>query len=112
MAVRLAAVDRIDVEGRVPRAVRHDRHDRPPRAERRQQLVLEALEHGAHVADRRIAQERHRAVRGTPAGLELGPPDAAVADADPVDVERFGDDHVVDRGRENQPRSARYATPP
>ncbi|MNS58488.1 hypothetical protein D3C72_914100 [compost metagenome] len=32
-------------------------------------------------------------------GLDLGPPDAAVADADPVHVQRLGDDDVIDAGR-------------
>ncbi len=33
-----------------------------------------------------------------PLGLDLGPPDTAVADADPVDVQGFRDDHMVDAG--------------
>ena len=36
-------------------------------------------------------------------GLDLGPPDAAVADADPVDVERLRNDHMVDPRRGEEP---------
>ena len=64
--------------------------------ERREQLLLEGLEHRAHVAHRAIAEERHRAVRDLALGLDLGPPDAAMAEADAVLVERLGDDDVVD----------------
>ena len=63
--------------------------------------------HRAHVAHGAVAEERHRAVRDAALGLDLGPPDAAMADAHPVDVERLGDDHVVDPRRREQPRSAR-----
>ena len=70
----------------------------PLARQRRQQLGLEALEHGAHVAHGAVAQEGHGAVGDPALGLDLGPPDAAVADADPVDVERLGDDDVVDPG--------------
>ena len=66
--------------------------------ERRIELALERRQHRRHVAHGAVAQERHRAVRDAPLGLDLAPPDAAVADADAVDVERLGDDHVVDAG--------------
>ena len=62
-----------------------------------------ALEHGAHVPHGAVAQERHRAVRDPALRLDLGPPHAAMADAHPVDVERLGDDHMVDPRPGEQP---------
>ena len=59
-----------------------------------------ASQHRAHVAHRAVAEERHRAVRDLALGLDLRPPDAAMAEADAVLVERLGDDDVVDRGFE------------
>src|SRR5690606_21082207 len=48
-----------------------------------------------------VAEEGHRAVGDAAPGLDLGPPDAAVAEADAVLVERLGNDHVLDPvGRE------------
>ena len=91
-------MDRIDVHGRAPRALRHDRHPGPLAVERRVKLVLEGLQHGAHVAHRAIAEKRHRAMRHLALGLDLGPPDAAMAEADAVLVQRFGNDDVVDLG--------------
>ena len=91
-----AAVDRIDVDGRLARPVRHHRHGGAPAGERRIELRLEGVEHRAHVADGAVAEERHRAVGDAPLGLDLRPPHAAMAEADPVLVERLGNDDVVD----------------
>ena len=63
---RLAAVDAVDVERRVPRARRHHRHRRRPRRELRLQLAPHAIEHDAHVLDRAHAMERHAAVAMRP----------------------------------------------
>ena len=46
--------------------------------------------------DRRVAEKRHRAVRDATERLDLAPPDAAMTDADAIDVERLGNDHVID----------------
>ena len=50
------------------------------------------------MAHRAIAEERHRAMRDLALGLDLRPPDAAMAEADAVLVERLGNDDVVDAG--------------
>ncbi len=63
------------------------------------ELRFEALEHRVHVANGAIAQKRHRAVSDAPMGLDLRPPHAAVADADPVHVQRLGNDDVIDARR-------------
>ena len=73
----------------------YDRHGGRPCRQRRQQLALEAVEDQAHVLDRADAQKRHAAVRRPTVRLDLEPVHAAVADADAVDVQRLGDDHVV-----------------
>ena len=57
---------------------------------------LEGCQHRRHVAHGAVAEERHRAVGDLALGLDLGPPDAAMAEADAVLVERLGDDHVID----------------
>ena len=111
-----AAVDRIDVDGRLARPVRHHRHGRAPAGERRIELRLEGIEHGAHVADGAVAEERHGAVGDAPLGLDLRPPHAAMAEADAVLVERLGDDDVVDaRPRHQAPcrrdRRRRHSRP-
>ena len=62
-----------------------------------QRLASISAMHRAHVPHRAVAEERHRAVGDPAEGLELGPPDAAVPEADPVLVQRLGDDDVVDR---------------
>ena len=72
----------------------------PLAVERREKLALEGLQHGAHVAHRAIAEKRHRAMRHLALGLDLRPPDAAMAKADAVLVQRLGNDDVVDRGFE------------
>ena len=96
MALGLAAMDGVEVQGRGARTARHHRHGRPPPRQCRPQLALERLDHRTHVPHGAVAQKRHRAVRDPAPGLDLGPPHAAMADAHPVDVERLGDDHVVD----------------
>ena len=57
-----------------------------------------AAMHRAHVAHGAVAEERHRAMRDLALGLDLGPPDAAMAEADAILVERLGNDDVVDAG--------------
>ena len=64
-------------------------------ASRGAQFALHTVEHDAHVVDRADAEERHAAVRDAAARQHLEPVDAAVADADAVDVQRLGDDDVV-----------------
>ena len=64
-------------------------------ASARQQVALHPVEDQAHVLDRADAEKRHAAVRDAAAGQHLEPVDAAVADANAVDVERLGDDDVV-----------------
>ena len=76
---------RVDVQVERARAFGHHRHARLLAVERRGTArSSNALEHGAHVADGAVAEERHRAVRDAPLGLDLGPPDAAMAEADAV----------------------------
>jgi hypothetical protein len=94
-------MDRIDVHGRLARARRHDRHGRCAARQRGKQLASNLLQHRAHVADGAVAEERHRAVRDAAMGLDLGPPDAAMAQADAVLVQRFGDDDVLDASARN-----------
>jgi hypothetical protein len=67
------------------------------------------------MTDGTVAEERHRAMRDAPMRLDLGPPHAAVPQANPVLVERFGDNHVLDAfGRKiaalGHPRHATIAT--
>jgi hypothetical protein len=52
-----------------------------------------------HVSHGAVAQERHGAVRDLAQGLDLGPPAAAVAQADAVLVQGLGDDDVLDARR-------------
>jgi hypothetical protein len=96
MTFRLTAVNRVDVQGRLARFARHHRHRGLPGRELGQEVPLDAVEECAHVADRAFAEERHRAVRDPPERFDLRPPHAAVAEADPIDPERLGDDHVID----------------
>ena len=58
-------------------------------------LLLHRVDHRPHVAHGAVAQKRHRAVGDLAMGLDLGPPDAAMTQADPILVERFGDDHML-----------------
>ena len=81
------------------RARRHHGHIRAPRRELGVEIALEAIDDGMHVAYGAIAEERHRAMRNAPVGFDLGPPHAAMADADAIDIERFGDDDVIDARR-------------
>jgi hypothetical protein len=76
------------------------------RAELRVELRLEVIEHGIHVPHRAVAEERHRAVRDPSVGLDLRPPDAAMPDTDPIDVQGLGNDHMVD-ARYREPAALR-----
>src|ERR1700688_2020123 len=58
------------------------------------------MAHGA------IAEKRHRAVRRPSMGFYLGPPHAAMSDADAIDIERLGDDDVV-HARRGKPATLR-----
>ena len=100
--LRQAAVNRIDVERRVPRARRHHRHVRLACRELRVELRLEAVEHGIHVAHRAVAQKRHGAVCDASMGLDLRPPHAAMTDAHAIHVQGLGDDDVVDARRRKE----------
>ncbi len=106
MVLGLAAMDRVEVEGRGAGTLGHHRHRGTALGQPRPQVALEPLDHRRHVADGAVAEERHRAVGDPAEGLDLGPPDAAMADADPVDIERLGNDHMVDPrlGEEALPR--------
>src|SRR5690606_6412750 len=95
-ALGLTAVDGVDVHGRLTRALGHHGHIGVAGGHGGIELALELFHHRAHVADGRVAQEGHGAVGDTALGLDLGPPDAAGADADPIHVQRLGDDDVVD----------------
>ena len=94
-ALGLPAVDGIDVEGRGARRVGDHRHGGAARGEGGHQVGFDRAEDPAHVAHGAIAQERHRAVGDAAEGLDLGPPDPAMAEADPVLVQRLGDDDVL-----------------
>src|SRR4030088_3566061 len=52
-----------------------------------------------HVAHGAIAEKRHGAVCHPSMGFYLGPPHAAMPDADAIDIERLGDDDVIDARR-------------
>src|SRR6202021_3128269 len=69
-------------------------------------IAFEALDHGVHMAHGAIAEKGHRAVRHPPMGFYLGPPHAAMSDADAVDIERFGDDNVI-HARRGKPATLR-----
>ena len=78
-----------------------------------QRLASISASTAAHVPHRAVAEERHRAVGDAPEGLELGPPDPAVAEADAVLVQRLGDDDVRHPLRGGSSRAAPGApTPP
>src|ERR1700722_15302576 len=62
-----------------------------------------------HVAYGAITEEGHRPMRNAAVGLDLGPPHAAMADADAIDVERFRDDEGIDAGR-GKPAARRRVT--
>jgi hypothetical protein len=64
--------------------------------ERREKLFLERMEHRPHMAHRAVAEEGHGPMGDAPFRLDLRPPHTAMAKADAVLVERFGDDDVVD----------------
>src|SRR3546814_17348552 len=92
-----AAVDGVDVEGRLPRPLRHHRHVGSFLRQRRIELGLELLQEGAPVAHGAVAEERHRAVRNAALGFHLRPPHAALAAADAVDVPGPGEDRSEER---------------
>ena len=94
----LAAMDRIDVERGLARTLWHHRHRRDLARKQRVKHGFDLLQHGAHVADGAVAKERHRAMRDAAFGFDLGPPHAAVAKADPILVQRFRDDDMLDMG--------------
>ena len=93
--LRLPAVDRVDVERRGSRAFGDHGHFRALAGQKRKQARLHLGQDGAHVAHGAIAQKRHGAMGDPALGLDLGPPDAAMAEADTVLVERFWDDDVL-----------------
>ncbi|MPL95501.1 hypothetical protein SDC9_41672 [bioreactor metagenome] len=95
LGFRLAAMDRVDVQRRVPRPFWDHRHRGVLARQERIERVLDLGEHRPHVADRAVTEEGHRAMRNAPLRLDLGPPHAAVAKADPVLVQGLGDDDVV-----------------
>ena len=64
---------------------------------------MQAIEDEAHVLDGADAEKRHAAVADAPGGGDLEPVDAAMADADAIDVERLGDDDVVGVARAQAP---------
>lgn len=80
----------------MPRAFRHHRHGGALGRQTGIQLVLDPLKKSGHVADGAVAQERHGAVGDMALGFHLRPPHATVAQADAIDVQRFGDDDVID----------------
>jgi hypothetical protein len=96
---RLPTVNRIDVQSRMTGARRHHRHIRATGCEFGIQIALEALDHGVHLAHGAIAEKRHRAMRHPPVSLYLGPPHAAMTDADAINIERFGNDDMIDARR-------------
>uniref|UniRef100_A0A0N4Z2S7 Ketoacyl_synth_N domain-containing protein n=1 Tax=Parastrongyloides trichosuri TaxID=131310 RepID=A0A0N4Z2S7_PARTI len=98
-ALGLTAVDGVDVHRRLASALGDDRHVGMAGGHGGIELGFELFHHRAHVADGGVAQEGHGAVGDAALGLDLGPPDAAVADADPVHVQRLRDDDVIDAGR-------------
>ena len=91
----LAPFDAVDVDRGVARRRRDDRHRRGARCQHRLQLGPDRLEHVRHRVDRIDAEKRHAAVRDAAANRQLEPVNAAMADADPVDVQRFRNDDVV-----------------
>ncbi len=66
--------------------------------QQRKQFALEGFDHSAHMAHGAVAEKRHRAVGDAPHGFDLGPPDATMAEAYAVLVQRLGDDDVIDAG--------------
>ena len=94
--IGLAAMNRIDVHGGLPRPVWHHRHVGMPRGQRRIKLMLELLQDRGHVADGAVAQKRHRTVGDAAQGFDFRPPHPAMADADPVHIQGFGDDYMID----------------
>ena len=96
---RLPASNRVDVERRVTGGVRNHWHRRAARRQAWQKIAVHAIQDDPHVLDGADAVERHAAMRGASVRRHLEPVDAAMPDADPIDVERLGDDHVIDPRR-------------
>ncbi len=92
-------MDRIEVERGRAGAVGDHGHRGALGQEQGEERRLHLVDHRTHVADGAIAEEGHRAMGDAPLGLDFRPPDAAMAKADPVLVERFGDDDVLHAGR-------------
>ena len=92
---RQTAMDGVDVECRLPRALGHNRHRRAPLGQRREQAVLHFLKNRRHMPNGAVAKERHRAVRDTALSLDLGPPNTTMTYADTVLVQWFRDDHML-----------------
>ena len=88
-------MDAVEVERRLPRARRHHRHVCPTRGQQRKQACLHFRDDSPHMAHRAVAKKRHRAMRDPPPGLDLGPPDTAMAKTDPVLVQRLRNDHML-----------------
>jgi hypothetical protein len=70
-AFRLAAVDRIDVQGRVRAPEGTTGMSRAALGQARIQVALQALDEGVHVPDGAVAEERHRAVRHAPPWVSI-----------------------------------------
>src|SRR5271166_3155058 len=81
------------------RAHGHDRHDGTARRKARIKVALEAVDDRMHVAHGAITEKRHRAVRDATVRFDLGPPNPAVTDANPIDIEGLRDDDVIDARR-------------
>ena len=94
--LRQTAMDRIEIEGGDAGALGDAGHAGAAALELRHQLALDQCEEIGHAADGADAEERHRTVADAALDRHFRPPDAAMAEADAVDVERFGDDDVVD----------------
>jgi len=91
-----AAVQRVDVQGRLARFFGDHRHPGASLVQCGIQLVFHPAQEIGHAPDRGCSQKGHRAVRDPAAHLDLAPPNAPVAQADAVLVQRFRNDHMVD----------------
>ena len=99
LLLSLAAVDGVDVERGLLCPFGDHRHRGAFGREVGEECPFHLFQHRAHVADGAVAEEGHGAVGDAALRLDLGPPDAAMAKADAVLVQRFGDDDVLDAGR-------------
>ena len=89
-------MDRVDVERRGAGPFGRDRHGGVSPGQKGAEHGFDLVQHRAHMADRAVAQKGHGAMGDAAPGFHLGPPDAAMAQADAVLVQRFGDDDVLD----------------